>query len=120
MANSKITQIKLTDTAYDIDVASNLKATKIIGEDPAKIASVEAIQKPDGTHNLFDENNKINSHYISDTILGNHTHTITLEDTSDTADINLGYNSKYKLKVGNTDIVFKMPTDNDDLEWGTF
>lgn len=67
---AKISQIKLTSTTYDIDVASNLKATKIIGEDPIKIPPVEAIQKPDGVNPLFDENNKISSHYVSDTILG--------------------------------------------------
>ena len=67
---AKISQIKLTNTTYDIDVASNLKATKIIGEDPIKIPPVEAIQKPDGVNPLFDENNKISSHYINDIILG--------------------------------------------------
>jgi hypothetical protein len=67
---AKISQIKLTNTTYDIDVASDLKATKIIGEDLAKITPVEAVQKPDGVNPLFDENNKISSHYISDTILG--------------------------------------------------
>lgn len=67
---AKISQIKLTNTTYDIDVASDLKATKIIGEDSAKIPPVEAIQKPDGVNPLFDENNKISSHYINDTILG--------------------------------------------------
>lgn len=66
----KISQIKLSNFTYDIDVANNLKATKLIGEQLTKVAPVEAILKPDGQYYFFDENNKISSHYISDTILG--------------------------------------------------
>lgn len=66
---AKISQIKLTDTSYDIDVATSLKATKVIGETTtSKVATVGAIQKPDGTNNLFDENNKISSHYVPELV----------------------------------------------------
>ena len=68
---AKISQIKLTDKTYEIDVSSKLKATTIINEtDVKKVATVEAVKAPDGTHSLFDENNKITSAYLSDTILG--------------------------------------------------
>lgn len=67
----KISQIKLTNQTYNLDVASELKATTIINEsDVKKVATVEAVKTPDGTHSLFDENNKIASAYLSDTILG--------------------------------------------------
>ena len=66
---AKISQIKLTDTSYDIDVATSLKANKVIGETTtSKVATVGAIQKPDGTNNLFDENNKISSHYVPELV----------------------------------------------------
>lgn len=84
-SNSKITQIKLTNTSYDIDVASSLKDTSpqadstnvvtsgaLYNEQEARIAAdaFKLDKKPDGSISLLDENNKINSHYISDTILG--------------------------------------------------
>lgn len=84
-SNSKITQIKLTNTSYDIDVASSLKDTNpqadstnviisgaLYNEQEARIAAdaLKLDKKPDGSISLLDENNKLNSHYISDTILG--------------------------------------------------
>lgn len=93
---AKISQIKLTSTTYDIDVASNLKATKIIGEDPIKIPPVEAIQKPDGVNPLFDENNKISSHYISDTILGQLKFGGAIDEASQTNE----YKISYKITPG--------------------
>ena len=67
----KISQINLSNNTYNIDVANELKATQILGEEAtSKVVTVQAAQKPDGKNNLFDENNKISSHYISDIILG--------------------------------------------------
>lgn len=73
MADKKISKINLSGESYEIDVATNLKATNILSADKSKtskVATVGAVQKPDGVHALFDENNKISSSYLSDTILG--------------------------------------------------
>jgi hypothetical protein len=73
MANKKISKVNLSGESYEIDVAKNLKATNILSTDKdqtSKVATVGAVQKPDGVNAFFDENNKINSSYLSDTILG--------------------------------------------------
>lgn len=73
MANKKISKVNLSGESYEIDVATNLKATNILSSDKgqtSKVATVGAVQKPDGVNALFDENNKISSSYLSDTILG--------------------------------------------------
>lgn len=73
MANKKISKVNLSGESYEIDVATNLKATDILSTNKgqtSKVATVGAVQKPDGVNALFDENNKISSSYLSDTILG--------------------------------------------------
>lgn len=42
------------------------------------------------------------------------THTTTIETTTDTNQITLAYNKKYKLTAGGTSYVFTMPSDNAD------
>ena len=58
--SNKITKINLNGTEYNIDVSDDKKATKILSEDGSKLATVNAIQKPDGETNLFTDTNKIN------------------------------------------------------------
>jgi hypothetical protein len=41
-----------------------------------------------------------------------HTHATTLASDSGTASITLAHGSTYKLSAGGTDVIFKMPTDN--------
>ena len=43
-----------------------------------------------------------------------------LINTSETEDIDLAYNSKYKLKVGNKNIVFKMPSSGTDYRASSY
>lgn len=72
--NKKITQVQLGTETYDIDVAADRKAKPLLqtedDSDLTKVLPKSAVLKPDGTNDLFDENKKLNSHYISDTILG--------------------------------------------------
>ena len=72
--NKKITQVQLGTETYDIDVSADRKAKPLLqtedDSDLTKVLPKSAVLKPDGTNDLFDENKKLNSHYISDTILG--------------------------------------------------
>lgn len=83
---SKISQIKLNETLYNIDVAAELKSSTPT-KDSTSVATSGAVyteqearkaadnlkldKKPDGSVELIDpDSGKISSHYISDTILG--------------------------------------------------
>lgn len=73
---AKITKIKLGDTTYDIDVAEkditpSLGSTNVVTSDGiAQSLNLKLPQKPDGNNDLINEDGKLNTKYLSDSVLG--------------------------------------------------